>query len=298
MIKHNLDVKLQPSNYLYDPNLNLYISVSTIFPHEAEKILASQVKNRPVSSVTVRKYVEMMKEGAWVLNGESIIFANGKLIDGQHRLNAVIQSKTPLTVILVEIGDEFAFRTLDQGKKRNNSDVLSIAGFKSTNLLAAALSMLQKVDRDGQLIGNGAGARVNIPNYEIEKVAKKYPGLENSILKADKWHKMLKVRKSSLIVLHYLLRREGEGTHEDIDCENSKVDKFMDQVFHGFELSKGSPALVLRNAFISGLSEGVIMEPAYILKAGIICWNNWIKSKSMKLLRIERAGRIPKPKRP
>ncbi len=297
MIKHNLDTKLEPSNYLYDSNLNLYITVATIFPHEAELILASQVQNRPVSSAQVKKYSEMMKQGHWMLNGESIIYANGKLIDGQHRLNAVIQSKTPLTVIMVEIGNEFAFRTLDQGKKRNNSDILSIAGYKSTHLLAAALGILAKIDKDGLLIGNGAGARTNIANYEIEEYAEKYPGLINSISKIDKWHKMLKVRKSALIALHYLLRRDGEGTHEDIDCENSKVDQFMDQVFHGFDLSKGSPSLVLRNSFINKLSEGVITEPAYIIKAGILCWNNWIQEKSMKVLRLERSSRIPRPKR-
>ena len=38
----------------------------------------------------------------------------------------------------------------------------------------------------------------------------------------------------------------------------------MDQVFHGINLSRDSASLVLRNAFIRGLSEGVVMEPAYI----------------------------------
>lgn len=297
MINQQIENKLEPSNYLYDPNLNLYVTVATIFPHDAEAILASQVQNRPVSSITVKKYANMMEDGHWMLNGESIIFANGKLIDGQHRLNAVIKSKTPLTVIMVEIGNEFAFRTLDQGKKRNNSDVLSIAGYKNTHMLAASLSILAKVDQDGQLTGCGAGSRVNIPNYEIEDYLKKYPGLMNSIRRIDSWHKNLRVRKSILISLHYLLRRDAEGTHEELHPKNSKVDEFMDQVFHGINLSRDSASLVLRNAFIRGLSEGVVMEPAYIIKAGIICWNNWIQSKSMKFLRINRSIRIPKPKR-
>jgi len=297
MILPLVNEQQEPSNYLYDPNLNLYIIVRTIFPHEAESILEGQVKNRSLSKATVKRYAQMMSDGAWMLNGESIVFADGQLIDGQHRLRAVIDSKVPLTAIWVEVGNKYAFRTLDQGKKRGNADVLSIAGYNNTNELAACLALIAKIDMDWYLIGNGGGAKVTIPNYEIEDYAKKYPGLKNSMLVMSKLHKMLKVRKSVMIVLHYLLRRV-EGTQNIADPKDSRVDEFFNQVFHGINLSKGSPSLALRNAFIRGLSEGVVMESGYIIKAGIICWNNWIKNKKMKILRVERESSIPKPKRP
>jgi hypothetical protein len=288
----------EPSNYLYDPNLNLYIVVRTIFPHEAESILEGQVKNRSLSKATIKRYAQMMSDGAWMLNGETIVFADGQLINGQHRLNAVIDSKVPLTAIWVEVGNKYAFRTLDQGKKRGNSDVLSIAGYTSTHNLAACLGTIVKIDTDWKLIGNGAGAKVAIPNYEIEEYIKRYPGLENSVKVISKWHKMLKIRRSSLAVLHYLLRRvDGGHEIEGADSSLNKSDEFLDQVFEGINLHKGSPALALRNAFIRGLSEGRVMEPGYIIKAGIICWNNWLSGKQMKVLRVERESAIPKPKK-
>ena len=241
----------------------------------------------------------MMSDGAWMLNGESIVFADGQLIDGQHRLRAVIDSKVPLTAIWVEVGNKYAFRTLDQGKKSAETQMcFSIAGYNNTNELAACLGLIAKIDMDWHLIGNGGGAKVTIPNYEIEDYAKKYPGLKNSMLVISKLHKMLKVRKSAMIVLHYLLRRV-EGTQNIADPKDSKVDEFFNQVFHGMNLQKGSPTLALRNAFIRGLSEGLVMESEiHYKKAGIICWNNWIKDKKMKILRVERESSIPKPKRP
>ena len=43
-----------------------------------------------------------MQNGEWKLNGKSICFDwNGRLLNGQHRLSAVVRSGVPLTTLVV-----------------------------------------------------------------------------------------------------------------------------------------------------------------------------------------------------
>lgn len=66
--------------------------VETITPELAADLLSRNMKNRPVSQQRVRKYMAAMVAGKWLLNGEAIkISIDGRLIDGQHRLKAIIQ---------------------------------------------------------------------------------------------------------------------------------------------------------------------------------------------------------------
>jgi hypothetical protein len=68
-----------------------------INPEMAQEMLNNNTCNRPISKTTVSKYANMMKKGEWYLSHQAIAFTqeeNNKLIlvDGQHRLAAVIQS--------------------------------------------------------------------------------------------------------------------------------------------------------------------------------------------------------------
>ena len=50
----------------------------------------------------VDSYVKDLEDGVWRLNGKTITFdANGRLLGGQHRLHAVVQSGKSLTTLVV-----------------------------------------------------------------------------------------------------------------------------------------------------------------------------------------------------
>ena len=68
-----------------------------INPETASKMLQHNTCNRPLSRSSVSKYANMMRLGEWHFSHQAIAFtedSNGNLIlvDGQHRLAAVIQS--------------------------------------------------------------------------------------------------------------------------------------------------------------------------------------------------------------
>jgi hypothetical protein len=53
---------------------------------------------------------------------------NGVLVDGQHRLAAIVEADLPVELtVFTEVG-QGAFDVLDTGKRRNAADILAIEG--------------------------------------------------------------------------------------------------------------------------------------------------------------------------
>ena len=73
--------------------------------------------------------------------------AGGKLLDGQHRLHAVIEAGLPIQSVVVYGMDDEAFRTMDTGKARTGGDTLSVTGVGNHNHIAAAIRRI--MDRFG-----------------------------------------------------------------------------------------------------------------------------------------------------
>ena len=108
-----------------------------ITPEVARAYLESNTRNRPVFVARVAEYATAMRNGKWVLNGDTLRFdASGRLIDGQHRLHACVQAGTQCcTYVLRGIDDARAFLTIDVGKVRGASDMLAYrSGGMSANV--------------------------------------------------------------------------------------------------------------------------------------------------------------------
>lgn len=81
-------------------------SIETITPLYAKKLLSLNKNNRPVNKYRVSAYASDMKNGCWQLTHQGILIGkNGNVIDGQHRLYAVIESGASINT-LVSISDE------------------------------------------------------------------------------------------------------------------------------------------------------------------------------------------------
>lgn len=107
-------------------------STITITPELAREYLAKNIdKNRPIRKAVVHAYAEQMKRGEWKITPQGISFdQKGRLIDGQHRLMAIIESgaKVPMYVTTGVPVDRMLM--IDCGAKRTPADILSIANPK------------------------------------------------------------------------------------------------------------------------------------------------------------------------
>lgn len=116
-----------------------------IGPEEARRMLGNSAHfdNRNISKERVRNYAADMRNGAWLVNGEPIIMDdNAVVIDGQHRLHAVIQSGATVAFLIVEGVPRERARTIDQGLSRTIAHSMQMGGHKNAVLVVAAARSL------------------------------------------------------------------------------------------------------------------------------------------------------------
>jgi len=96
-----------------------------ITPDMAKSWLATQTTNRKVNQDRLRRYTLDMINGKWAVNGESIKFKNGVLVDGQHRLLAIIKANIPVKILVVNVEDA---TMIDRGQERSMFQSLHMMG--------------------------------------------------------------------------------------------------------------------------------------------------------------------------
>lgn len=119
------------------------IEIISVTPTIAAEWLATNTENnRKKKSGTIRKYANDMLRGKWVENsGETIKFGkDGKLKDGQHRLEAVVMSHKTITFTVVWGIENDAIQVIDTGAMRTAGDALTIAGHNGHSTEIAALA--------------------------------------------------------------------------------------------------------------------------------------------------------------
>lgn len=105
------------------------ISTILVTPDLAREWLDKHnTNNRPLQKGHVGFLANQMKAGKWMETGDSIKFGkNRELIDGQHRLMAIIRTGIPIPFLVVREVDDEAFEVIDTGRKRSAADVLMVA---------------------------------------------------------------------------------------------------------------------------------------------------------------------------
>lgn len=110
-----------------------------ITPAIAAEWMKRNHSNRLVKNGNLGGLVRDMLGGRHLVNGDTIRFdLNGRLIDGQHRLLAIIQSGLPITMFVVTGLEPAAQETIDRNARRTVADYLSMNGVKRANTVGAA----------------------------------------------------------------------------------------------------------------------------------------------------------------
>ena len=96
-----------------------------VTPDLARQWLRTNEGNRPVRRNHVGTLSAAINAGHWKLTHQGIAFSeHGRLIDGQHRLEAIIASGKPADLaVYIELDDNM-FGVLDRGIRRNHADDL------------------------------------------------------------------------------------------------------------------------------------------------------------------------------
>lgn len=206
-------------------------------------MLAANTSNRPVSRATVRSFAEAMRRGEWLVTHQGIAFdTRDALMDGQHRLAAVIEADVPVEMTVFTDVEPDTFDVLDTGKKRNAADVLAIEGEKSTTLLAAMVrTVWQYQNRPDQSWSGGAAG---VTNHQIVETLQANPGLRDYVSVADRLAAETGMIKSAAGTAAYLVDQANPR-------KKTSLAEWHDGVTDGAGLAKSDPRLVFRKTMFA-----------------------------------------------
>jgi hypothetical protein len=142
----------QPSKYPHHAATTVKIAVETITPEIAREYLRRNTHNRQIRKSTVESYAKSMRRGNWLLTHQGIGFdEKGNLIDGQHRLEAVVASGCSIEVLVtrglptsINNGVElFTQDAVDKMNARTTSDDFRLNyGIKDSKPVASACNAI------------------------------------------------------------------------------------------------------------------------------------------------------------
>jgi len=267
--------------------------IEKITPTMAKLYIESNYgKQRSLSESHVVHLAQQMKAGQWACNGEPIIFdENDNLIDGQHRLNAIIRSGVAIDTLVVTGVKQTTFVTINSGKSRSNSDVFSIKGTANYNNIATCVNgvmnyrralKVTKTINDGETkwtqIGGSLNASVRPSKIdmvkEYESHADKY---QQAIHLASRSKKIMNMGPLSIVAAMGLI----DGTHQDF------VDPFFIMLANGIFPHENHPAYRLKCRFEQNKSSRLKLSSNMLLLLTARAWNFYALEKECKVLRVD-----------
>jgi len=260
--------------------------VVAIDPAGAEELLGHNINNRGVKRRVVMTYADDMSKGRWQLAGAPIVLAeDGTLLDGQHRLLAVIESGRTIEFLLVHGVKRDVQPVIDTGAKRTFGDVLTMRGETHAMSLAAITKIVAMWDPDeGLPSSNATPSNTALIEFlaahpELRDIARRMASLKEQIRG---------IRPAAFGAFLWLI--------DQIDSEDAEA--FVGSYVTGIDLAEGSPILALRNyadnlMFNESRQRGSSLNSRLWIALMIKAWNAWREGREVKILAWKRGGANP-----
>lgn len=181
--------------------------VKEITPQWAKQVLETRnIQNRNISERVVDKYANDMLAGNWCLTHQGIAFdVNGDLLDGQHRLAAIVKANVPVKMLVTsEIPSTFknnghttsVFTAIDGLKPRTNATGLELLAYKNSKLVAS-------IARCAVMVANGASRdhAACISSATTIEVVKAFNGSIERIASLSTGSRIIRIRAAGLGVI-------------------------------------------------------------------------------------------------
>lgn len=220
--------------------------VLTVTPAHAEKWLEMNTGNRRIRPSHVRHLAKQMEMGRWMLSPEPIVFSPQRLLDGQHRLSAVLMSGCTIEASVALVQNEDVFRVLDQGVNRNNTD---LTGIPSTVLQPLQWLLKQSINgmRAGKIVVD------DIERIRNENIFTLSNRINDIIKPKDRRFKSAPFRAAYIMAVDLKMcdLETADRIYTDLSHMNmTDWSRMMQNIFHRFETTKVNGAVnSLRNEF-------------------------------------------------
>lgn len=257
----------------------------TITPEEAARILELEnVNNRNIRKSHVERLAGAMRDGHWIVNGETVIYNDNYLLDGQHRLAACVLAGVPFTTWVVSNVPSDAMPSIDKGIARTAGDTLSWAGYKNGNQASAIARRCHALNLGKNLRDPATFSRLDDfvlldfmkANAEVIDLAIRlaYPVSYAVGLSRTAWG--VPIAWISLA-----------GNDEHV------IEQFFSDVELGAGLLKGDPRWALREWAGKAARDRRKLRNDESLIAVVKAWNAWLQGDTVKILRVLPTEALP-----
>lgn len=244
------------------------VTQETIGPDEAVKYLGLNTHNRHIRPELIETIRRDIVSDNYQLNGETIKFSvTDKLLDGQHRLLAVLEAGKPIVTLVVRgLPDEVQV-TVDSGSRRKFGDYLHLDGEIHSATLAASTRVTWFLTTYGVPRRFATAPSVS----ELYAFLQANPGLrETSVLGVQANRSSLKITGSSAASLAYLMGQLDE----------TLMREFWRQLLENDAPAEGA-IWALRESLTKDLSKPHRMDVFHRMALIIKAWNYWLEGRTM-----------------
>jgi hypothetical protein len=171
-------------------NMLITPEMAKMFLKKAEE---THFKNRKVNEATVKKYAEAMKNGEWVMNGQTIVFDETSTpTNGFHRLNAVIKADTPIWFSCASNVRREYVRTMDTGRKRSAEDDLDFLGIERKPGILKVVRQKLSLDKNRKWKDSSESVSGITSKMQCDEYISKKPFYDKILEQARKWEESSK----------------------------------------------------------------------------------------------------------
>lgn len=258
------------------------IRTMLVTPEQARHWLSTNApENRGQRQSRIKAYARDMREGKWMLTGEAIkVDTEGVLIDGQHRLAAVIEANTPVYMVVVLNLPHEVMGALDSGLSRTFSDKLKGVSVSNRNQIAAVVRKIAAWDA-----GNRLGKSDSPTHAELMEAFERDPaGFTAATLHGMDVYRAQVCGVNAAATAFYLFSR--------IDSEQAL--QFYDMLKTGANLPEAHPVLTVRNRLSRAKTarREDRLNPEDQLALLIRAWNAFRENRTLDRIPITRDGKL------
>lgn len=253
------------------------ISIDLMTPDLAGEILRANAQNRRKRQSHIRKLSGAMCRGEFVFNGDPVrICVHGDLLDGQHRLEAVIDSGQSVWMLVIRGLPCDVVHTIDTDMAaRTLRDVLKIRQEAHSDLLAGAILWKWRKEL------NVLQTKENPTPAQALAVLDKHPGLRDTAALCHN-SKPLGLTRMSPVVMAALMYEFGQVDQED-------AVRFFKKFTLGTGLEENDPILLLRSYLqkVAGVDSTGRRKatPVEMYMTTVKAWNAWRGGERLRSIR-------------
>lgn len=188
----------------------MQLEFQTITPEQASDLLTNHnPSNRRLDTRHALFLAQEMERGTFRPdNGDSIrIDTDGNILDGQHRLAAIVRAGKPVTMLVAKGVDRETFATIDTGKRRTVQDIvgidfalLGISTPKGTPHAARLLIEYESKFSIGQSTAD-TGARHRVAPVDAVRDVCKRPGFVETVKRSVKIANKMSIVKTAPVAV-------------------------------------------------------------------------------------------------